>query len=105
MSALVVLCTAPSAEIATTLARGLVSEGLAACVNVVPTVRSFYRWEGELQEEEETQLIIKTHRDRFEALEVWLREHHPYDVPEIIALPIVSGSPPYLEWLRGQTTA
>jgi periplasmic divalent cation tolerance protein len=103
--ALVVLCTAPAdGGAAEALARGLVEAKLAACVNVVPGVRSFYRWKGEIQEDGEVQLLVKTRPELFAEVERWIREHHPYEVPEIIALPAVSGSEPYLEWLRGQTS-
>lgn len=104
--ALVVLCTAPATDgIAERLARGLVEAKLAACVNIVSGVRSFYRWQGELQEDGEAQLVIKTRAARFAELERFVREHHPYEVPELIALPIVRGSQAYLEWLAGQTSA
>lgn len=100
---LLVLCTAPDEEVAATLARGLVEAGLAACVNVIPGVRSFYVWEGALEEAAEVQLLIKSRRARYAALESWLQENHPYDVPEVVALPIERGSDAYLAWLREQT--
>jgi periplasmic divalent cation tolerance protein len=100
---LLILCTAPSDEVAATLARGLVEAKLAACVNVVSGLRSFYAWKGELRDEAEVQLLIKSRRARFDALEAWLREHHPYEVPEIIALPIERGSAAYLGWIIEQT--
>lgn len=98
--AIVVLCTAPDPEVAASLAQGLVEAGLAACVNVLPGVRSFYLWEGELHQDGELQLVIKSHRDRFDELEAWLMRHHPYDVPEVLALPVMAGSAPYLAWMR-----
>lgn len=100
-----VLCTAPSAEVAAELARGLVQAGLCACVNVLPGVRSFYVWQGELCDDAEVQLFIKTRAARFDEVAAWLAEHHPYDEPEVIAVPIEAGSPGYLAWLRGQTQA
>ncbi|GAB5544845.1 MAG: divalent cation tolerance protein CutA [Sandaracinaceae bacterium] len=103
--AIVVLCTAPDEGVGATLARGLVDAKLAACVNLVPGVRSFYAWEGEVHDDAEVQLLIKSRRARFAALEAWLGEHHPYDVPEIIALPIEVGSKAYLGWLETQTEA
>jgi periplasmic divalent cation tolerance protein len=104
--ALVVLCTAPPADgVAETLARGLVEAKLAACVNLIPGVRSFYAWKGQLHEDGETQLLIKTRPELFQDVERFIREHHPYELPEVIALPIALGSAPYLEWLRGQTSA
>lgn len=100
---LLILCTAPSDEVAATLARGIVEQKLAACVNVLPGVRSFYVWKGQLEDEPEVQLLIKTRRARYEALERWILENHPYDVPEVIALPIERGSRSYLTWLGEQT--
>lgn len=102
---LLVLCTAPTdSEVIKRLARGLVSERLAACVNVIPGITSTYRWEGTVEESSEAQLIIKTEAGRFGALAEWLNQHHPYETPEILALPIVSGTPAYLEWLSAAVT-
>lgn len=98
-----VLVTAPDPDTAAGLARGLVEGGLAACVNVVPNVRSFYVWEGALEEATECQLLIKTRTALFEELVAWMTEHHPYDTPEVLALPIDDGSPAYLGWVRAQT--
>ncbi len=100
---ILVLCTAPDAEAGATLARGLVDAKLAACVNVVPGLRSIYVWRGEVHDESEVQLLIKSRRARFEALRDWVKEHHPYEVPELIAIPIEAGSKDYLEWLQEQT--
>lgn len=102
---LVILCTAPDAEVGAKLASGLVDAKLAACVNLVPGLRSFYRWQGEVHDDPEVQLLIKTPEERFDALAAWIDEHHPYDVPELIALPITKGSGAYLDWMREQTTA
>ncbi len=103
---LVVLCIAPATDgTAGRLARGLVEKRLAACVNIVPGLRSLYRWKGEVQDDAEVQLIIKTTAARYEQLESWLSDNHPYDVPEIIALPIAGGAKPYLDWLEEQTRA
>lgn len=102
-SPILVLSTAPDADVAARLARGLVDGKLAACVNVIGGLRSFYRWEGEVHDDAEVQLLIKSRQHRFDALEAWLREHHPYDIPEIIALPIGGGSKDYLAWLEEQT--
>jgi periplasmic divalent cation tolerance protein len=96
---IVVLSTCSTAEEAERLARGLVAAQLAACVNVVPQIRSFYRWKGELEIAEEFLLIAKTSRDLFDALKLELEKLHPYDIPEVIALPIVAGSENYLHWL------
>lgn len=75
---------------------------LAACVNITP-VRSLYRWKGEFCDDEEHLLIIKTRRELAEAVIDAIKEEHPYEVPEIIALPVIAGSVPYLEWVYGET--
>jgi periplasmic divalent cation tolerance protein len=98
--ALVVLVTAASQEEARSLARLLVEAGEAACVNVVPGVTSIYRWEGRVEEAPEWLLVIKTTPARRAALEALVRARHSCDVPEILALPVWSGSEAYLEWLR-----
>ncbi len=99
----VVLCTAPSADEGASLGRQLVERRLAACVNVVDGLRSIYRWQGEVHDEPEALMVIKTRRDVLADLELWLREAHPYEVPEIVALPLVGGSGPYLQWVLEQT--
>jgi periplasmic divalent cation tolerance protein len=101
---IVVYVTAGSAAEGDRLARALVEERLAACVNRVAPVHSVYRWEGKLEQSEEQLLIIKTQKERFSALEKRVRELHSYAVPEIIALPIIDGSQDYLRWLSEQTT-
>ncbi len=101
----VVLCTAPDTEVAARLAKGLVEAKLAACVNVIGGLRSFYVWKGELSEDGEVQLLIKTRASLLESLEAHLNEHHPYEVPEILALPVAHGGEPYLAWLRDQTSS
>jgi len=98
-----VLCTAPTADVATELARGLVAEKLAACVNFFAQVSSMYTWKGVLEQQQEVQLLIKTRRERYADVERWLVEHHPYEVPEVVAIPIQAGSAPYLAWVREQT--
>ena len=94
-----VLSTVASAEDGERLARTLVEQGVAACVNVVPGLTSFYRWEGKVQRDEERLLVIKTRADRFEDLRRVLVDLHPYEVPELIALPVATGHAPYLAWL------
>jgi len=96
---IVVLVTAGSAEIAETIGRSLVEERLAACVNLLPGIRSIYRWEGKVAEDAEWLLVVKTRRSRFAALAERVRSLHSYEVPEVIALEIVEGSKPYLDWL------
>ncbi len=100
--ALVVLVTAPDAEVAARLARALVEDRLAACGNVLPGLRSIYRWEGQVHDEPEALLLLKTTRARFEALREAVLRLHPYQVPEVIALPVEAGSAPYLAWLSAQ---
>lgn len=96
---LVVLTTVGKAEDAERIGRALVERGLAACVNVVPAVTSVYRWKGKMEKEEERLLLIKTRADRFDALREALVSLHPYEVPEVLALPVAGGHAPYLEWL------
>lgn len=99
---LVVLITAGSQEEAEHLARCLVDEMLAACVNVVPGVISVYRWEGEIQRDQEWLMIVKTEREVLDNLVQRVQALHSYDVPEVIALPLVGGSEAYLHWISGQ---
>jgi len=100
---LTVLCTCPDAATAQRLAGGLVERKLAACVNVLPAIRSIYRWQGEIQDDAEALMIVKTSRSAYAALEAWLIEHHPYDVPEVLAVPVLQGSAAYLEWVLNET--
>ena len=100
-----VLCTAPDEATAEKRARGLVEARLAACVNAVSGVKSFYRWQGKIEADPEIQLVIKTQRGRFDEVASWLQEHHPYDVPEIVAVPIIDGGRPYLDWVAAETGA
>ena len=102
--AILVLTACPDEATGTRIARDLVESGLAACVSRLPGAYSTYRWEGRLQDEPEVLLIIKTLATRFEALEMRLKSLHPYEVPEIIALPVVGGSSEYLAWLRTAAT-
>ncbi len=101
--AVVVLVTMPTPERAAEMARAVVEERLAACGNVVPGLRSIYRWEGKLEDEPEALLLLKTTRDRFEALRARILALHPYQVPEVIALPVEAGSAPYLAWIAAET--
>ena len=98
----VVYITAPSADEGARIARALVEERLAACVNRIGGVSSIYRWQGKVEESAEELLIVKTSREKFEALRQRVGELHRYSVPEIIALPIIDGSESYLDWLRTQ---
>ena len=101
---LVVFVTSGSEEEALKIAHALVEERLAACVNLVSPIRSIYRWEGKICDEKEWLLVMKTHMGRFDALEKRVKALHSYSVPEIIALPIVTGSPSYLNWLKEMTS-
>jgi periplasmic divalent cation tolerance protein len=96
---LVVLVTAPTAEEAARLARTLVEEKLAACGNVVPTVRSIYRWEGKVCDEQEALLVLKAPAKRFPELRDRVLALHPYEVPEVVALRIEDGSEKYIDWI------
>ena len=97
-----VLTTVGSADVAEQLAAGIVAARLAACVQVVGPVRSVYRWQGAIQAEQEWQCLAKTTAQRLDALVEYLRENHPYELPEVIATPIVGGSAGYLEWVAGE---
>ena len=94
------LSTVPSAAVGRKIARALVGEGLCACVNVVPGVRSIYRWKGKVCDDREWLLVMKLPKSKLKALSYRLPELHPYEVPELVALPVVGGHPPYLEWVR-----
>ena len=104
MSVLLVLCSHPDAEVAETLTGALVEQRLAACVNVLPGLRSVYRWVGNIERAYETLLLIKTTSDRFDALKEHIVMVHPYEVPEILALAVDSGLDRYLDWVRAETT-
>jgi periplasmic divalent cation tolerance protein len=98
-SYVVVLSTFPADQDPLTLARALVEERLAACVNVLPPMQSLYRWEGSVQQAAEHQLVIKTTAARVEALKARLTDLHPYDVPEILVLTVADGGADYLRWI------
>lgn len=101
---IVVLVTCPSQRSAKQLATMLVNKRLAACVNLMPRVQSIFWWKGKLDRASESLLIIKTSARRFPVLMRAVRAHHPYEVPEIIALPIVKGFHPYLAWIRNSVS-
>jgi periplasmic divalent cation tolerance protein len=100
----IVYVTAASSEEAERLAQTLVGEKLAACVNRIKSVRSVYRWQGQVEQSDEELLIIKTRKELFNPLEKRVRELHSYSVPEIIAVPVIAGSAGYLSWLQDQVT-
>ena len=101
----VVLCTCGSPEEAEKIARELVSQRLAACVSIVAGVRSLYQWKGAVEDSQETLLVIKSTRDLFPRLKTELSRLHSYEVPEIIALPVVDGADPYLAWMDAELIA
>ena len=97
---IVVLVTCPGQEVGEKIARTVVEDRLAACVNILPGLTSIYRWEGKVCRDAETLLIIKTRRSKFSALSSRVKALHPYSVPEVLALPVVAGSDSYLSWVR-----
>ncbi len=96
---IIVLITVGSSEEADKIAQALVERMLAACINIVPSITSVYRWQDEVQRDSEALLIVKSRRDVFEHLKRCVKELHSYETPEIIALPIVAGDADYLRWL------
>ena len=103
MNGIVVVTNLPDRASAEKLAALLVEQRLAACVNLLSPCASVYRWRGELQRAEEYPLLIKTTADRYAALETSIRANHPYELPEIIAVPIIHGLPAYLQWVESET--
>lgn len=103
--ALLVIANCPDEACANRIALAVVEAGLAACVNLLPRVQSVYRWQGAIESASEVPLLIKTTAGRYAELEATIRALHPYDVPEIIALPIAQGLPAYLDWLAAETRA
>jgi periplasmic divalent cation tolerance protein len=99
----VALCTAPDADTAARLGRGAVEGGHAACANLLPGVRSLFRWEGEVQEEGETLIVFKTTSAAWRGLAELVARDHPYEVPELIAFPLAAGLEAYLRWVREST--
>lgn len=102
-SEVIVFVTASSADEAERIGQVVVDSRLAACVNILQGVRSIFRWDNKVNVESECLIIMKSTLDRFSDLEAAIRQHHSYSVPEIIALPIIAGSIPYLEWITGET--
>ena len=103
MSVLLVLTNLPDRAAAERLADALLEKQLAACVNILAPCRSVYRWQGALQHDEEHPMLIKTTTERYAALQQAIRADHPYELPEIIAVPIERGLPQYLEWVASET--
>lgn len=104
-SHVLVYVTASSAEEAQRIGRALVEERLAACANVFPAIRSYYWWQGELQEDGEAALILKTTADRVDAVIRRVRELHSYTVPAILAVPVLAGNPDFLAWIDRECSA
>ena len=98
--ALLVITTVDDGDIAAALAREAVEQRLAACVHILVPGRSVYLWLGQVEEAQEQTLLLKTSGERYQALETWLAARHPYETPEIIALPISAGLPDYIDWIR-----
>jgi len=93
-------CTCPDGDTAARIARRLVEERLAACINIVPGLRSIYRWQDALHDDAEVLMLIKTRQDSIGRLTETLLQLHPYELPEVIAVPVVAGHAPYLDWVR-----
>jgi periplasmic divalent cation tolerance protein len=96
----IIFVTAASEQEAASISRALVREGLAACANILPGIRSIYRWKGEVQDEGETLIIIKSREDLFERIRSRIKELHSYEVPEITAITLDRGDPAYLQWIE-----
>lgn len=103
MDTLLVITNCPDEQSANAIALALVEAKLAACVNILPRVQSVYRWQGVVESASEIPLLIKSTATNYPALEAAIRAHHPYDLPEIIALPITQGLPAYLNWVAAET--
>ena len=100
---LIIFCTTASEQEAAVLGRTLVEEGLAACANIIPQIRSIYRWKEEIWDERETLIIIKSRKDLFEKIRSRIRELHTYEVPEITAVSVDRGDAAYLQWIEAVT--
>ncbi len=103
MDVRLVFCTCPDTATAHALAHHLVERRLAACVNLLPPMQSVYRWQEQIEQAQEVQLLIKTCADRLEALTAAITQQHPYELPEIVAISPCAGLPAYMEWIRAQT--
>jgi len=101
---LLVLTTLPNSDAAAELATKLVGEKLAACANILPALRSIYRWEGKVQDENEVLVLLKTQGRQYESLKARILALHPYEVPEVIAIPVERGHQPYLDWILRETS-
>ncbi len=95
--------TCADIQSARALANDLVDKDLAACVSIIPNVTSIYKWRGEIEESQEFQLILKSHNAKFDAIKAFITDNHPYELPELIAVPITNGLPAYLDWIKEHT--
>ncbi len=95
----ITLCTCPDKDTAEKIAQLLVNDKLAACVNILPGITSVYRWHEQVESAQEHLLLIKANKSRYQAIETAIKKHHPYELPEIIAVPIKNGLPEYLHWI------
>jgi periplasmic divalent cation tolerance protein len=102
--AVLVLTTVPSPDLGEAIGRSLVEAGVAACVNVLPPMVSIYRWKGAVQRDTECQLMIKTVRSQIEAVQTFVSDHHPYDLPEFLVLTVEAGDPAYLAWVAAESS-
>lgn len=103
MSIVIAFCNCPTADSASALASGAVERRLAACVNIIPTVASVYRWEGRIVSETESTLLIKTTSECVPALKAFIEKAHPHDTPELIVLDVTDGLPAYLAWVAAES--
>ena len=101
--AIVIFITAPTLDKAEEIAHALVTEGLAACASIIPQIRSVYRWEGKLCQDEEVMVLVKSRKTLFPEIRDRVKSLHSYEVPEIISLPIIDGLPEYLNWIKTVT--
>ena len=99
MEYIIVFITVPDFEVGKRIGDILIEEKLAACVNITSEIKSIYLWKGDIEHDSEHLLIVKTRKDKFECLENRIKEIHPYEVPEIVAVPVISGSKDYLSWI------
>ena len=100
MTPVIIYCTCPDIETANKISRLLISQHVAACVNQVREITSIYEWEGKIEENNEVLLLIKSTEERFDAIQRLVIEEHPYELPELIAVPVSKGLPDYLDWIK-----
>jgi periplasmic divalent cation tolerance protein len=100
MTPVIIYCTCPDIETAANISRLLISQHMAACVNQVQGITSIYEWEGKIEENKEVLLLIKSTEERFDLIQQLILEEHPYELPELIAVPVSKGLPDYLDWIK-----